>query len=64
MPGQVIDHQRQTAKLAWRAARFRTERPDQWIAASELIEVQVGAYLGEDDIVRLDDVYGQRRRNT
>jgi mannose-1-phosphate guanylyltransferase len=27
--------------------------------ALELIEVQVGAYLGEDDIVRLDDVYGR-----
>ena len=27
----------------------------------ELIEVQVGSYLGEDDIVRLDDVY---RRHT
>ncbi|ACL03190.1 mannose-1-phosphate guanylyltransferase/mannose-6-phosphate isomerase [Desulfatibacillum aliphaticivorans] len=25
----------------------------------ELIEVQSGAYLGEDDIVRLDDVYGR-----
>ena len=25
---------------------------------SELIEVQVGSYLGEDDNVRLDDVYG------
>ena len=24
-----------------------------------LIEVQVGSYLGEDDIVRLDDVYGR-----
>jgi mannose-6-phosphate isomerase-like protein (cupin superfamily) len=23
----------------------------------ELIEVQTGAYLGEDDIVRYDDVY-------
>jgi mannose-1-phosphate guanylyltransferase/mannose-6-phosphate isomerase len=23
----------------------------------ELIEVQTGSYLGEDDIVRLDDVY-------
>jgi mannose-1-phosphate guanylyltransferase/mannose-6-phosphate isomerase len=23
----------------------------------ELIEVQVGSYLGEDDILRLDDVY-------
>jgi mannose-1-phosphate guanylyltransferase/mannose-6-phosphate isomerase len=25
----------------------------------ELIEVQVGSYLGEDDIARLDDVYGR-----
>src|SRR5260370_5696752 len=25
----------------------------------ELIEVQVGSYLGEDDIVRLDDMYGR-----
>jgi mannose-6-phosphate isomerase-like protein (cupin superfamily) len=24
-----------------------------------LIEVQSGAYLGEDDIVRLEDVYGR-----
>jgi mannose-1-phosphate guanylyltransferase/mannose-6-phosphate isomerase len=27
----------------------------------ELIEVQVGSYLGEDDIVRFDDVYGRER---
>ncbi len=25
----------------------------------ELVEVQVGSYLGDDDIVRLDDVYGR-----
>jgi mannose-1-phosphate guanylyltransferase/mannose-6-phosphate isomerase len=25
----------------------------------ELIEVQTGSYLGEDDIVRYDDVYGR-----
>jgi len=24
-----------------------------------LVEVQCGAYLGEDDIVRLEDVYGR-----
>ena len=24
-----------------------------------IIEVQIGSYLGEDDIVRLDDVYGR-----
>ncbi len=28
----------------------------------ELIEVQSGAYLGEDDIVRLDDVYGRQKK--
>ena len=25
----------------------------------EMIEVQSGTYLGEDDIVRLEDVYGR-----
>jgi len=25
----------------------------------EIIEVQSGAYLGEDDIVRFEDVYGR-----
>ena len=28
----------------------------------ELIEVQTGSYLGEDDIIRLEDVYHRRRR--
>ena len=27
--------------------------------ALELIEVQTGSYLGEDDIVRFEDVYGR-----
>jgi mannose-6-phosphate isomerase-like protein (cupin superfamily) len=27
-----------------------------------LIEVQSGSYLGEDDIVRLDDVYGRAEK--
>ncbi len=26
----------------------------------ELIEVQIGSYLGEDDIVRLEDIYGRK----
>jgi len=26
----------------------------------ELIEVQTGSYLGEDDIVRIEDIYGRR----
>jgi mannose-1-phosphate guanylyltransferase/mannose-6-phosphate isomerase len=29
----------------------------------ELIEVQCGGYLGEDDIVRFDDVYGRAPGN-
>ncbi|MDH4260692.1 MAG: cupin domain-containing protein, partial [Gammaproteobacteria bacterium] len=28
----------------------------------QIIEVQSGSYLGEDDIVRLDDHYGRRGR--
>ena len=30
----------------------------------ELIEVQTGNYLGEDDIVRFDDMYGRREQKT
>jgi mannose-1-phosphate guanylyltransferase/mannose-6-phosphate isomerase len=29
-----------------------------------LIEVQTGTYLGEDDIVRLDDTYGRAGRRS
>ena len=38
-------------------ARHRLENPGKM--ALEIIEVQSGAYLGEDDIVRFDDVYGR-----
>jgi mannose-6-phosphate isomerase-like protein (cupin superfamily) len=27
----------------------------------ELIEIQTGSYLGEDDIVRFDDIYGRAK---
>ena len=30
----------------------------------ELIEVQSGSYLGEDDIVRYEDVYGRRENQS
>ena len=36
----------------------RSERP------LEVIEVQSGSYLGEDDIVRFDDVYGREETLT
>jgi mannose-1-phosphate guanylyltransferase/mannose-6-phosphate isomerase len=39
-------------------ARHRLSNPGKM--PLELIEVQVGSYLGEDDIVRFDDVYGRR----
>lgn len=38
-------------------ARHRLENPGQ--EPLELIEVQSGAYLGEDDIVRFEDIYGR-----
>ncbi|MGQ0698150.1 MAG: mannose-1-phosphate guanylyltransferase/mannose-6-phosphate isomerase [Panacagrimonas sp.] len=38
-------------------ARHRVENPGK--VPLEMIEVQSGAYLGEDDIVRFDDVYGR-----
>ena len=39
-------------------ARHRLENPSE--AAVHLIEVQTGAYLGEDDIVRYEDAYSSR----
>ncbi|WP_417911485.1 mannose-1-phosphate guanylyltransferase/mannose-6-phosphate isomerase [Candidatus Electronema sp. TJ] len=36
----------------------RLENPG--VIPLELIEIQIGSYLGEDDIVRFDDVYGRR----
>lgn len=38
--------------------KHRLENPG--IIDLELIEIQTGAYLGEDDIVRFDDVYGRQ----
>ncbi|MCC5794577.1 MAG: mannose-1-phosphate guanylyltransferase/mannose-6-phosphate isomerase [Chromatiales bacterium] len=41
-------------------ARHRIENPGS--EPVQIIEVQLGAYLGEDDIVRLDDAYGRTGR--
>lgn len=38
--------------------RHRLENPG--VIPLELIEVQLGSYLGEDDIVRFEDVYGRK----
>ena len=40
-----------------RGARHRLENPGE--TPLELVEVQTGAYLGEDDIVRFEDAYGR-----
>jgi mannose-6-phosphate isomerase-like protein (cupin superfamily) len=37
----------------------RLENPG--VIPLELIEIQIGSYLGEDDIVRFDDEYGRNR---
>lgn len=37
--------------------RHRLENPG--VIPLELIEVQIGSYLGEDDIVRFEDIYGR-----
>ena len=44
-----------------RRVRHRLENPG--TAPLELIEVQSGSYLGEDDIVRFDDAYGRTDRD-
>jgi mannose-1-phosphate guanylyltransferase/mannose-6-phosphate isomerase len=41
-------------------ARHRIENPGSELL--EIIEVQIGDYLGEDDIVRLEDKYGRQGR--
>jgi len=41
--------------------RHRLENPG--VIELEIIEVQNGSYLGEDDIVRFDDVYGRQDDN-
>jgi len=40
-------------------SRHRLENPG--VIPLEIIEVQTGSYLGEDDIVRFDDHYGRKQ---
>ncbi|HEX6297910.1 MAG TPA: cupin domain-containing protein, partial [Burkholderiales bacterium] len=44
------------------ATRHRLENPG--LMPLEIIEVQSGAYLGEDDIVRFEDAYGRTPATT
>ena len=41
--------------------QHRLENPG--VISLELIEVQIGSYLGEDDIVRFEDVYGRQEKD-
>ena len=45
-----------------KSAIHRVENPG--IVPLEIIEVQVGEYLGEDDIIRFEDVYGRLKEDT
>ncbi len=40
-------------------AKHRMENPCKSFMV--LIEVQIGAYLGEDDIIRYDDIYAKKK---
>jgi mannose-1-phosphate guanylyltransferase/mannose-6-phosphate isomerase len=54
---EVFDLQADQSTYIPLGARHRLENPGTEVL--ELIEVQSGDYLGEDDIVRYDDVYGR-----
>ena len=45
------------AHFGWSGEKHRLENPGD--KPLRLIEVQSGGYLGEDDIVRFEDVYGR-----
>jgi mannose-1-phosphate guanylyltransferase/mannose-6-phosphate isomerase len=49
-------HEDQSTYIPW-GTRHRLENPGK--IPLELIEVQSGSYLGEDDILRFDDKYGR-----
>ncbi len=54
---EILLHENQSTYIP-AGTVHRLENPG--VIALELIEVQNGSYLGEDDIVRFDDVYGRK----
>lgn len=58
--GEVFTVEANESTFIPRGCRHRLENRSD--VPCELIEVQVGDYLGEDDIVRLDDQYGRSAR--
>jgi len=57
---QVLDLQRNEHAHIPVEARHRIENPGEELL--QIIEVQIGDYLGEDDIVRFEDKYGRAGR--
>ncbi len=57
---QILLHENQSTYIT-AGTVHRLENPG--VIPLELIEVQNGSYLGEDDIVRFDDVYGRQGQN-
>lgn len=55
-PDEILLYENQSTYIP-AGTRHRLENPG--VIPLELIEVQIGSYLGEDDIVRFDDVYGR-----
>jgi len=53
---EILLHENQSTYIP-EGTLHRLENPG--VIPLELIEVQIGSYLGEDDIVRFDDVYGR-----
>jgi mannose-1-phosphate guanylyltransferase/mannose-6-phosphate isomerase len=54
---EILLHENQSTYIP-AGTVHRLENPG--VIALELIEVQIGSYLGEDDIVRFEDVYGRQ----
>jgi mannose-1-phosphate guanylyltransferase/mannose-6-phosphate isomerase len=54
---EVLLHENESTYIPL-GTRHRLENPG--VIPLELVEVQSGAYLGEDDIVRFDDQYGRK----
>ena len=59
-PEEILLYENQSTYIP-AGTQHRLENPG--VIPLELIEVQIGSYLGEDDIVRFEDVYGRQGQN-
>ena len=53
---EILAHENESVYVP-KSTVHRLENPGK--VPLEIIEVQVGEYVGEDDIVRLEDIYGR-----